>query len=128
VRLPADPRIARVRRLLEILERALGQPLLLGGVAGRPGLLELGGAAIEGEPVLVDLAAPRRAIVGIEGVVVAPVGVGAVAGLDVGIGGAERLPAAERDDQRRERRAPRPARRASAAAMSWCLRIAGGAR
>jgi hypothetical protein len=102
----ADPGILRVRRLLEVFERALGQALLLGRVLGGLRLLEPGRAAIEGEAVAIDPAALRRAVVGGERVVIAAHRVGAVPGLDVGIRGPERLPAAEHDDEDRRDRAP----------------------
>jgi hypothetical protein len=109
VRTASDPRVPGVRRLLEILERALGQPLLLGRVPGRLRLPELGGPAVEREAVVIDRAAPPRALVRRERVVVAALGVGPVAGLDVGIGAAKRLPAAEREDEHDRERAPHPA-------------------
>ena len=94
----ADARIARLGALLEVLERALGEPPLLRRIARRLRLLELGRAAVERQAVGVDPAAARRAIVGRERVVEPALGVRPVAGLDVGIRGPERLPAAERDD------------------------------
>jgi hypothetical protein len=106
VRARPQRRILGLHRAAELIVRLLVERPAL-ALGRRLGLAQGRGALVVRQPGAVD-ASVARALVRAECVVVAPLGVGAIAGVDIRVGAPQRLPAPERqDDQGEQQRSQR---------------------